>query len=128
MIESYFIQQRFVYHPSFSVATRRIYTFEAEMSVSKITVENGGRKFHFLGEYIRYDESGGKVNRIFCVLCDRHKESLRSIRNFNRTFVDGVTGMALKKDNVVKHSHTDTHSTALNIERQRSASLNNITS
>lgn len=28
---------------------------------------------------------------------------LRSLHNFNQAFINGVTGSALKKDNVVKH-------------------------
>ena len=54
-------------------------------------------------EWLRYDLSGGKVTRIFCELCHKHRDRLRAIRNFNYAFIDGVTGSALKKDNVAKH-------------------------
>ena len=36
---------------------------------------------------------------------------------FNSAFIDGVTGSALKKDNVAKHKKSDMHSKAVNMER-----------
>ena len=59
-----------------------------------------------LEEWLPYDQSGGKVTRIFCELCHKHRDCLRAIRNFNSAFIDGVTGSALKKDNIAKHKKT----------------------
>ena len=50
---------------------------------------------------IRYGSSG-KVTRFFC-----DKDPLHAIRNFSSSFVDGISGTALKKDNVKKHRHSE---------------------
>ena len=70
-----------------------------------------------LREWLRYDQSGGKVTRLFCELCHKHRDRLRAIRDFNSAFIDVVTGSALKKDNVAKHKKSDLHSKAVNMER-----------
>ena len=36
--------------------------------------------------------------RIWCALCAKHREWLRCFRNFSDTFVNGITGSALKRD------------------------------
>ena len=36
--------------------------------------------------------------RIWCVLCPKHRERLRSFRNFSDAFVNGISGSALKRD------------------------------
>ena len=54
--------------------------------------------------------TGAAVTLIFCQLCRQHESSLRGLRNFSRSFVDEISGTALKKDNVVKHSKSDMHS------------------
>eukprot|EP00117_Sycon_ciliatum_P045916 scpid98535/ scgid32949/ len=51
---------------------------------------------------------------------------MRAIRNFSVSFVDGIRGTALKKDNVVKHSRSDMHSKALNMERAPTKTLTQI--
>ena len=61
-------------------------------SVSLSTVQNWEKDVDSLREWLPYDQSGGKVTRIFCELCHKHKDRLRAIRNFNSAFVDGVTG------------------------------------
>ena len=58
-----------------------------------------------------------KLPDFFCELCHKHRDRLRAIRNFSSAFIDGVTGSALKKDNVAKHKKSDMHSKAVNMER-----------
>ncbi len=41
-----------------------------------------------------------------------------ALRNFSSSFIDGITGTALKKDNVKKHQLSDMHSKAVNLERK----------
>ena len=72
-------------------------------SVSLSTVQNWEKDVDSLREWLPYDQSGGKVTQIFCELCHKHRDRLRATRNFNSAFIDGVTGSALKKDNVAKH-------------------------
>ena len=85
-------------------------------SVSLSTVQNWEKDVDSLREWLRYDQSGGKVTQIFCELCHKHRDRLRAIRDFNSAFIDGVTGSALKKD-VAKHKKSDMHSKAVNMER-----------
>ena len=75
-------------------------------SVSLSTVQNWEKDVDSFREWLRYDQSGGKVTRIFCELCHEHRDRLRAIRNFNSAIIDGETGSALKKDNVAKHKKT----------------------
>ena len=88
-------------------------------SVILSTVQNWEKDVDSLREWLRYDQSGGNVTRIFCELCHKHRDRLRAIRNFNSAFIDGVTGSALKKDNVAKHKKSDMHSKAVNMESER---------
>ena len=48
----------------------------------------------WIGDEI-FDKS---VVHIWCVLCAKHRERLRSFRNFSDAFVNGITGSALKRD------------------------------
>ena len=66
------------------------------------------------------------VTLIFCKLCKEHSSSLRGLRNYSKSFVDGVTGTALKKDNVVKHSQSDMHAKALGIASHKAKTLSEI--
>ena len=95
-------------------------------SVSLSTVQNWEKDVDSLREWLRYDQSGGKVTRIFCELCHKHRDRLREIRNFNSAFIDGVTGSALKKDNVAKHKKSDMHSKAVNMERMPARTITSI--
>ena len=68
----------------------------------------------------------GEVDRIRCLLC-LNEDRLRAIRNHSTgTFVHGITGSALKKDNVVKHSKSDIHKKAFSLERQPTRTINEI--
>ena len=88
------------------------------MSVSLSTVKKWIKDVEGLGEWLLYDESSGNVTRIFCKLCSKHQDRLRAVRNFNSAFVVGITGTALKKDNVCKHQRSDIHAKAINMDRQ----------
>ena len=88
------------------------------MPVNLSTVQKWIEDVDSLGEWLRYDESGGKVNRIFCALFSKHQDRLREVRNFSSAFVDGITETALKKDNVCKHQRSDMHGKAVNMEWQ----------
>ena len=88
------------------------------MPVNLSTVQKWIKDVDSLGEWLRYDESGGKVTRIFCVFCSKHQDRLRAVRNFSSAFVDGITETALKKDNVCKHQRSDMHRKAINMEQQ----------
>ena len=58
------------------------------------------------------------MTRVYCELCSKHSDKLKSLRNFSPAFVGGVTGSALKKDNVVKHSKSDMHTRAVSMSRK----------
>ena len=92
--------------------------FLIAMSVNLSTVQKWIKDVDSLGEWLRYDESGGKVKRIFCALCTKHKERLRGARNFSGSFVDIICETALKNDNVKKHQKSDQHARAVDIERK----------
>ena len=75
----------------------------------------------------------GEVDRNRCLLC-LNEDRLRAIRNYSTAatparsfvFVHGITGSALKKDNVVKHSKSDIHKKAVFLERQPTRTINEI--
>jgi len=50
------------------------------------------------GIWIRDEIFDKSAVRIWCVLCTKHRERLRSFRNFSDAFVNGITGSALKRD------------------------------
>ena len=88
------------------------------MPVNLSTVQKWIKDVDSLGEWLWYDESGGKVTRIFCALRSKHQDCLRAVRNFSSAFVDGITETALKKVNVCKHQRSDMHGKAVNMEQQ----------
>ena len=68
----------------------------------------------------------GEVDRIRCPLC-LNEDRLRAIRNYSTgAFMHGITGSALEKDNVVKHSKSDIHKKAVSLERQPTRTINEI--
>ena len=76
-------------------------------------------------EGLSFDVSGGTgdVVLIRCDLCARHEGKLRALRNFSASFVKGITGNALKKDNVVKHGKSDMNRKAVDLETNQSLTL-----
>ena len=98
-----------------------------EMAVNLSTVSKWKKELNVLGEWLHYDEATeGKVNRIRCLLCSKHEDRLRSMRNYSTAFVHGITGRALKKDNVVKHLKSDKHKRAVSLEPQPTRTINEI--
>ena len=87
------------------------------MSVNLSTVEKWIQDVDSLGEWLCYMESCGKVTQIFCTLCTKHHDHLRSVRNFITVFVVGLTGTSFKKD-VNKPWKSDMHTKAVNPERK----------
>ena len=82
-----------------------------------MTTKKWSKDLDCLGEWLRYDELSGCVTRVYCELCTTHADSLRALRNFSPSFIYGITGGALKKDNVVKHSKSDMHTKAVNLSK-----------
>ena len=72
------------------------------MSVNLSTVQKWSKELDSLGEWLQYNESSRKVTQIFCALCAKYKDRLHALGNFSASFVDGISGTALK-DNVNKH-------------------------
>ena len=89
------------------------------MSVNLSTVQKWAKEVDSLGEWLCFGEHGGKVERITCALCCKHRDRLRAVWNYSVAIVDGFCSTALKKDNVVKHSHSDMHSKARQMERRQ---------
>lgn len=71
--------------------------------------------------WIKYEESGKTVTSISCEVCARHVQRLKGLRNFSQSFIQGVSGTALKKDNILKHSKSEMHRTAVNIDHGKSS-------
>ena len=96
------------------------------MSVNLSTVQRWQSDVDSLGEWFRYDKSQGKVDRVFCALCTKHRDRLSAVRNFSSSFIDGIRGSALKKDNVVKHTKSDMHVKAMDMERKPARTISDI--
>jgi hypothetical protein len=45
-------------------------------------------------------------------------ERLKCKKKFNASFITGISGASIKKDNVLKHTKSDMHLTAVNIEKK----------
>ena len=82
------------------------------------TVKKWSTDLDSLGEWLRYDEQSGCVTHVYCELCSKHSDKLKSLCNFSPTFVGGITGSVLIKDNVIKHSKSDMHTRAVNMSRK----------
>lgn len=72
-----------------------------------------------VGEWLDFETDGkSNVISIRCILCSKFADKLKMKRNFNSGFINGITGTSLKKDNIVKHSKSDMHVTAVNLEHK----------
>lgn len=58
------------------------------------------------------------VSLIYCSLCRNSENYLRDLRNFNPSFIKGIQGKSLKKDNCVKHAKSEMHKYAINRENR----------
>ena len=95
-------------------------------SIRVATVEGWIKEIDHNKEWIEYEESAGRLNMIRCKMCVTHQARLRSLRNFNQAFINGVTGSALKKDNVVKHSRSEMHKKAISLSLRPKLTLDAI--
>ena len=86
--------------------------------VRLVTVKKWVADLDSLNEWLRYEETSGNVTRVFCDLCMKHADKLKSLRNFSPAFVNGISGSALKKDNVIKHLKSDMHARAVSLSHQ----------
>ena len=82
------------------------------------TVKKWKKDLDILGEWLCYNETAGCVTRVYCEVCAKHADNLKCLRNYSPSFVNGVTGSSLKKDNIVKHSKSDMHKKALSISKR----------
>ena len=89
------------------------------MSVNLSTVQKWAKEVDSLGEWLCFGEHDRKVEWIACALCCKHKDRLRAVWNYSVAIVDGFRSTVLKKDNVVKHSHSDMLSKARQMERRQ---------
>lgn len=66
------------------------------------------------------------IVRLRCKVCLDEQARVRALRNFSESFIKGVTGSALKKDNVKKHSQTEMHIKAIGLSRGQKRTLSDI--
>lgn len=61
----------------------------------------------------------GKL-RVFpaCLLCAKHHHKFQCVRNYSISFVKGIEGTAVKKDNILKHQKSEQHTRALRYESE----------
>ena len=91
--------------------------------VDSLEVEEGTR---CSGRVAPLRRGNGEVDRFRCLLC-LNEDRIRAIRNYSTgAFVHGITGSALEKHNVVKHSKSDIHKKAVSLERQPTRTINEI--
>ena len=81
--------------------------------VRLLTVKNWSKEVDCLSEWLCYDGQSDTMTRVYCQLCSKHDDKLKSLCNFSPSFVNGITGSSLNKDNVVKLSKSDTHTRAV---------------
>ena len=79
------------------------------MPVNQGTVQHWGKELDSLNDWLQYDVKEGKVTPIFCALCMKNRERLCALRNYSASFVQGIAGTSLKKDNVSNHRNFDMH-------------------
>ena len=91
--------------------------------VDSLEVEEGTRCSRRVAPLRR---GNGEVDRIRCLLC-LNEDRRRAVRNYSTgALVHGITGSAIGKDNVVKHSKSDIHKKAVSLERQSTRRINEI--
>ena len=89
-----------------------------EAGPSSGTVDRWKKQLNVETEWLKYEAQEGKVVKIYCVLCTKHETKIRALRNYSKSFIDGIGGSALKKDNVVKHARSDQHMRAISLEKR----------
>ena len=97
---------------SLSLDSARLFT----MTVNLSTVLKWTRIWIALVSGCVTTSQAGRLHGFLCALCAKHMERLRAVRNYSSSFVDGICGTALKKDNVSKHQRSDMHAKSENME------------
>ncbi|KAK6182075.1 hypothetical protein SNE40_009839 [Patella caerulea] len=83
------------------------------------TVSSWIQKYDKNKTWLDYElETAGIVNKISCKLCTKYENKINGSRNFNRAFIVGTTGSALKADNLRKHIISDPHIKAVQYENK----------
>ena len=73
----------------------------ADKKIKKTTVKSWMDQFDAPQESIAFKCNIVFVVKITCKLYSKFKHQLKYIRNFCTSFIDGITGATLKKDNVI---------------------------
>ena len=92
-------------------------------TVKYATAAKWSELFDPKGEWLEIESEGGMVRKITCKICRKHEDRIKQSSYFSRTFVQGISGDSLKKDNVGKHMITDMHTLAAYLEKKGRASL-----
>ena len=69
------------------------------------TVKDWQLKLDVEKKWLDIEERDGKVVKIKCKLCIKHKDRLKYSVNMSMKFINGITGSSLKKDNVDKQKY-----------------------
>ena len=65
-------------------------------------------------QWLRWtSESDGKLIDVKCAVCIKFKAKIKLTRNFKDAFLVGITGTALKRDNIRKHASSKMHTKAM---------------
>lgn len=67
------------------------------MAVQLRTVKNWIAVLDPNNEWIKYEANGTSVTKISCSLCAKHVERLKCKKNFNGSFITGISGSSIKK-------------------------------
>ena len=82
------------------------------MTVKEKTANNWMRDVDPRGIWMRLTVENGEVKKVTCALCIKFEEEMRERRNFSAAFINGISGSAIKKDNIVKHKDSVQHQDA----------------
>ena len=58
------------------------------------------------------------MGKLQAFLCAKHHDKLQCVRNYSDSFVKGIEGTAMKKDNILKHQKSEQHTRALRYESE----------
>ena len=79
------------------------------MSVKESTGENWKKTLDPSNTWMELQCKDGHVQSVTCQLCRRYENEIKLSRNYNPSFIRGISGSALKKDNLVKHIQSAQH-------------------
>lgn len=85
---------------------------------SQTTFEKWVTKLDPAEIWISGELSNGQLLSVMCKVCHRQEQHLRLCRNFNDSFINGIEGSSLKKDNLSKHAKSDSHKLALKLDKK----------